>query len=520
MQLLLESGALCERDTFQGERCLYNALNDRIRNLLLEYDYSKSTDPLQPLAAHVTSLLGRGHPKTSDIVVQAADRSFHLHKFLLAARSPYFAKKLGAGALGSSQRPPEWLRLPASIPPQSFEVALRYLYLGDIPQNVGGGPGTGHSEEEVLEGIDKLSRHLNVRQLWSDVLESDDRRLARQRRTDQIEQGRDHLEAWFRQNVIQHKVVTSDDKAAEIRWPSKNFVFADVLLRAEIGERFGVLVRRGILIAENEEISSPQPKTRIPVGPVPTLHESSSVLFPAHRAMLLRSEFFSAMFSSSFRESQPLDYLQVVPVDCAPAVLEIVLRFLYTESTDIPLNLALDVLYAADLLLIDKLKARAAVIISTLGSGDGDEEIDVYAVLHAAWLLHIPRLEEFAARFFAHRLERFIDTADFENAVKESAGRIRKRQETDTIELVDDIRYYLSERFRLRFQDTGIDDMLEQQDEVRVEAQTKSLHVDSGNDIRTLDGNTVPDELEEDARNYDILLEKIDSLLARLGLDA
>ena len=33
VQLLLEAGALCERDTFQGERCLYNALNNRIRNL-------------------------------------------------------------------------------------------------------------------------------------------------------------------------------------------------------------------------------------------------------------------------------------------------------------------------------------------------------------------------------------------------------------------------------------------------------------------------------------------------------
>ena len=42
VQLLLESGALCERDTFQGERCLYNALNDKIRKLLLEYGEQRS----------------------------------------------------------------------------------------------------------------------------------------------------------------------------------------------------------------------------------------------------------------------------------------------------------------------------------------------------------------------------------------------------------------------------------------------------------------------------------------------
>ena len=94
VQFLLEAGALCERDTFQGERCLYNALNNRIRNLLLEYDYSKSTDPLQPLASHITTLLTRQTPKTSDICLSAGSEQWNLHKFILSARSPYFSKKL------------------------------------------------------------------------------------------------------------------------------------------------------------------------------------------------------------------------------------------------------------------------------------------------------------------------------------------------------------------------------------------------------------------------------------------
>lgn len=38
--------------------------------------------------------------------------------------------------------------------------------------------------------------------------------------------------------------------------------------------------------------------------------------------------------------------------------------------------------------------------------------------------------------------------------------------------------------------------------------------------IRTLDGQDVGDELEQDAMNYNILLGKIDSLLDRLKLDA
>ena len=38
--------------------------------------------------------------------------------------------------------------------------------------------------------------------------------------------------------------------------------------------------------------------------------------------------------------------------------------------------------------------------------------------------------------------------------------------------------------------------------------------------IRTLDGEIVSDEMEEEARNYSVLLAKIDGLLDRLKLDA
>lgn len=152
------------------------------------------------------------------------------------------------------------------------------------------------------------------------------------------------------------------------------------------------------------------------------------------------------------------------------------------------------------------------------------------------------------------------------------------------------IRYYLSERFRLRFEDAGIEEMIaeeeaqaaaieaagaaqgDKQDHVAIhspendggrprsetglpgslpnaplsnsdqlsspptttskeqqialvnvydqdpEPQPDSL--DPTNVIRTLDGEIAGDEMEEEARNYQILLGKIDALLDRLRLDA
>ena len=130
------------------------------------------------------------------------------------------------------------------------------------------------------------------------------------------------------------------------------------------------------------------------------------------------------------------------------------------------------------------------------------------------------------------------------------------------------IRYYLSERFRLRFEDAGLEDIMDDEAEVAeshtdiwtdtkplanellkspdvlpkgeadrntpvdeaievsgkphgeaITTQTTSGPMVEGQ-IRTLDGEIAGDEFAGDAVNYQILLGKIDGLLDRLRLDA
>ncbi|KAE8131555.1 hypothetical protein BDV38DRAFT_17085 [Aspergillus pseudotamarii] len=547
-QLLLESGALCERDTFQGERCLYNALNDRIRNLLLEYDYSKSTDPLQPLAAHISSLLTRDQPGTSDIVVSAGDESLYLHKFILSARSPYFRRKLAA-----SPETATW-KLPSTIPPQAFGAAIKYLYFGEAPRELRSGPGTGFTESEVFTGIDRIAKHLDIDTLVDSILDSGDRRLARQRRTTELAKGRDQLEEWFRSNVLQNKLVVETTKAGDIKWDRNNAIFADVLLQADE------------LPEDTDEHSNGTLQPGDGANTCPKEQIQRSVVFPCHRAMLLRSEFFHTMFSSSFREAHLKDHLHIINVDCSPDVLEIILTFLYTEKVDFPLQVAVDVLFAADMLFIEKLKTKAAVVISTLGSGNmsqaeaaktrgtkDEEDLDIYAIIRAAWMTRVQRLEEFTARYLAYRLEAHIDLPEFAEVIQESASRIQGRQETDSIELLDDIRFYLGERFRLRFDDAGLEEMMEEEaeqhatsattndesmekvihgveaidltDKVVVEGLKDAGHIsqkaqDHGHVMRNLNGEIVGDEFDKDSMNYHILMDKLDKILERLGLEA
>ncbi|KAK1060500.1 hypothetical protein LTR74_011846 [Friedmanniomyces endolithicus] len=609
-QLLLESGARCERDTFQGERCLYNALNDRIRNLLLSYDFSKTTDPLQPLAAHITSLLSREIPKTADIAVHTSDATLNLHKFVLSARSPYFAKKLAAAPETTA-----W-KLATGIPTQSFETCIRYLYLGDVGADLG----EGEEEQAILTGIDKLSRQLEVPELFENLLQSGDRRQARQRRTEDLEKGRDQIARWFEENVLKQKMEVDRSKLDDVKWDRDNAIFADVLLRADEDDDGDDDEEE----PDNDDTDptplADQPLVRntagplngIPIGPLsltpppPTLLKPTrtTTLYPCHRALLLRSDFFATMFASPFREAQPSRHLPIIPLACSPAVLEILLTFLYTEHADFPLHLAMEVLGLADMLFLERLKQRAALLISTLSNGsastlpprrnprahpggvadpepDRDEEevepeLDIYALLRLAWQTRVPRLETFAARYIAYRLETYLPAPEFRAMVLESAGRIRGRQETDTVELVDDVRYFLSERFRLRFEESGLGALMDEGGEGKgveeereggvgedggvvaeeavvpadrserdeIAAESRKHHDDEGYSgsppdadvesqrlaselqlaetqgvVRTLDGEVAGDEFAQDAVNYRVLLGRIETLMEELGLD-
>lgn len=119
------------------------------------------------------------------------------------------------------------------------------------------------------------------------------------------------------------------------------------------------------------------------------------------------------------------------------------------------------------------------------------------------------------------------------------------------------IRYYLSERFRLRFEESGIDDLLDQnvdsllppttdadthipEDEAidlaeksqsQIPSATASRDREGDSDspqqiptadavVRTLDGEIAGDECATDAMDYQILLGKIEELLERLRLEA
>ena len=489
-------------------------------------------------------------PKTSDISLVTGTISFELHRFFLFLRSPFFNQKLRESPNIAS------IKLPQTLPVESVKHVIRYLYLGEPPADLVD-PGSASSDSEVLAGVDKISRQLQAQRIWDTILTAhEDPRLSRQKYQDEVNRAQTELESFLDSHLFPAKIVVSQDSVDDVKWKFTNPVFADVMLRADKQN------------ADNTDATaSGIESSTIPIGPVQRSKDmGKAVLYPVHRAFLLRSQYFEAMFRSRFSEAQPSEHLVITSLDCSPEALEVIIRYMYTDKFNCPLALAMEVLYTADMLMFDALKTKAAATISNLASasknvwldrtsvgvGEGSTEtleaepINVYDTLRAAWDLGIPKLEEFAGRYLAYRLEDYIEDENFAAMIKESASRVKDRQETDTIELLDDIRYFLSERFRMRFEDAGLDDMLEDEAKAAIEAST-NVHINTSafdennhtgapacaedgtavssspavqGEMRTLDGQLVDDEFDSDALNYRILLEKIDKLLDRLDLDA
>ncbi|CUS13854.1 unnamed protein product [Tuber aestivum] len=481
VELLLESGAVCERDTFQGERILYNALNSRIRNLLVRYDYSKSIDPAQPWAAHIASLLSREPLDTTDIVITATtatglEMAFHLHKFMLSARSPYLRRRLSlpyTPTAANEHEPKKTIRLSQSFSPRALETVVKHIYLGDIFVDP-------NSDEDAMENIEKLSRHLEIPELC-ELLLADTPKLRRQLRSEGLKKAQAGMEEWVQENVLKKRIVVRKSQVGGIKMFPGNDSFADVLIRSDEPDWHGAEVVDAGTGGEVEEEE-----------------DYFTHIYPTHKA-LLRSEFFTAMFTSPFLEGLPTTPASPLPIISLPlpaSTLPYLLLHLYLETpTPPPLQHSLSLLYTSDLLFLDRLKSKCAQVIATASD---DLPFHIYDVIRAAWATRVPRLEAFGAKYIAERLEDFLPDPEFLELVAESAGRIKGRQETDTIELVDDIRYYLDERFRMRVEDNlgFCGNGEEAAGEVDGSLKTEKGHV------------------------YEELLGRIDALLEELKLDA
>lgn len=432
-------------------RCLYGALNDEIRNLLLKYDASTAVDLLQPFAAHLTALRRNTLPlSTSDITLKAQDATYETHRFLLGARSIYFHDHF--------LKDERWRKKAQIVLPSSdkfAELMLRFIYVDNLDADL---------SSDELRNVLEMSERLKIPALAEYFLDSE--LSKRERQQVQSRQAQEDLERYVLGEVIGKAWVIDQPytqclDSARTKWSEDSTTVADALL-------------------------------------VVPIDDSSSKVYAVHKSMLIKSEYYLTAFTAGFAESSA--ELPVFTLDVIPEVAEIILTFLYVDRVDIPRELALDVLDAASFLLLSKdrsLKSLAAISVTS-----NDQELppntDVYSIVRIAWQTETQRLEQYAAKYIARNLDEYLYKDEFRDLIEESASRIESRQVTDTIELVDDIRFYLSQAYGIYLEMNPIDERKP--------------------------GESVKEDMWVPLTTYEIQynqqLEKLDNLLESLSLEA
>ncbi|KAB0363464.1 hypothetical protein FD754_007620 [Muntiacus muntjak] len=392
---LLANGARCEANTFDGERCLYGAQSDTIRRALRDYRQVTASFRRRDLYySFLLRLLEQG--LHSDVAFVVHGRSFRAHRGVLGARSTYFAHMLDTKWKGKSV---VVLRHPL-INPVAFGALLQYLYTGCLDVGV-----------EHVSDCERLARQC---QLWG-LLSSLEAKLASK-------------------PGVCVKVLTIEPPQADRQLREDLALLADCALPPELRGDLGEL---------------PFPCDGLSSCP-DVCFRVDGYDFLCHKAFFCgRSEYFRALLDDHFQESEQLAASGGLPAvslqSVAPEVFTHVLYYIYSNHSEVPPELAYDVLVVADMYLLPGLKQLCGRSLAQLLDEDS-----VVGVWRVAKLFGLARLEDQCTKYMARVIEKLVQQEDFVEAVREEAAAVAGRQETDSIPLVDDIRFHMGSLVQTR----------------------------------------------------------------------
>ncbi|KAK3102998.1 hypothetical protein FSP39_015652 [Pinctada imbricata] len=419
---MLKNGARCEANTFDGERCLYGALNNEIRNLLKSYNVVSSKMMRRDLYEEfLRRLLERG--LYEDVTFHVHGESFPAHKCILSARCHYFAELFRTRWMG---RRDIHLRHQL-VYPFAFKSLLQYIYTGQM--------------ETLIENIDDCKR-LAKQCKMSKLLKEIDEKYKRLQSFESTKPG----------VTITTLLVESPLESISLQYDLGKL--ADLALPQELSKFV-----QGELPFEPEHA----PVYADIVFNVQGYH------FLCHKVFFCgRSDYFKALLIDHFGETDmSSDNLPIVNINGVSAnIFSRVMFYMYQESCELTEDTVYDVLCCADLYLLPGLKRQCANCISKYISVD-----NVVQILLTSRLFVLPRLEDQCAEFIANNLDEVLRKQEFQEIVISDANEIKGRQETDSIGIIDDIRFHItsfvqtySEMEEANERLRQIDDLLEELD--------------------------------------------------------
>ncbi|GAV53904.1 hypothetical protein ZYGR_0AK04060 [Zygosaccharomyces rouxii] len=424
VKLLLDRGAVCDRDRFEGARCVYGALNDSIRNILIKRYNTKAVDINQPFVMHISSLFRDPSLNTHDIQInppkEINDDGLQLHKFLLSARSLKLRDNLSTVWNSKS-------KLATDIPTSVLNIITKFIYLIPVLHEISMSEYDSLIQTSLQWDLKLLAEYLD--RLKDTAKPYEKSALMNEYQYRFTEDARNQLKQFVSDNILKCSI----DLHSTTNFEEKLQFFENHIAHPDL-----------LLLVENSN--------------------QAKRIYPCHLAILSRANYFKMMFTlpmkerDTYQEYKTLKDIRKLPLISLPCcefeVIEIILRYLYHDNSEIPWQYAIDVLLMADFLLEDRMKSMAAVAMTQ--SEDFLEEHSIFDILYVAWETKMERLEQFAAKVIAFDLKKYSKDAELKNAITRSSQMISVREETDTIELVDDIRFYLLKKYAFEPDDIEI----------------------------------------------------------------
>ncbi|XP_054721945.1 ankyrin repeat and BTB/POZ domain-containing protein 1-like isoform X3 [Uloborus diversus] len=173
-------------------------------------------------------------------------------------------------------------------------------------------------------------------------------------------------------------------------------------------------------------------------------------VFACHKVFISgRCEYFKALLLDHFSEVEERAESKIHAIkltDINPDLFIYILQYIYTNTVEINRDDVLDLLSLADMLILTGLKKQCSTLVGENLSVD-----NVVEILQVARLYNLPRLETQCTEYMAIHLEEVVQQPAFKSIVLQDANEIQERQETDTIAVIDDIRYHIASSTKICF---------------------------------------------------------------------
>ncbi|ORY53221.1 hypothetical protein BCR33DRAFT_711555 [Rhizoclosmatium globosum] len=410
---LLASGAQCDPNTFEGERCYYGALNNKIRTLLRNNRFTKAIDADADYAIFLhKSLMMDSQNYYSDLSLVRRIKTPTLqnhriqHPFSIASsRCPFLAYEFLRRFPKSSQIPIK----SKLVPVPALRAFLVWMYTGELPR------------DEIDPALEFLARQWRATELLLLIKE------------------RKEFSGLSGGQQMKRTVITQRKPGLKTALP----VPKDLQEYEDGLEMFRERMEKGLSSFPSTKelqsgavlVASSRPDIIIALG---------DAHFPCHKSFLVRSEYFQALLMGGFLEANSTRSILPVSFTDSPEVFACILDFLYTDrclrfSDDTVFMLEL--LRVADLLLLERFKTSCVNYLIALPIEAIDNPADL---LRASWDMNLPRLEQFITKLYAQRFEEYLKDNEIKTLVYESAESVVNREEVDTVIFADDLRYWLS----------------------------------------------------------------------------